>query len=107
MAPDVAAVELMTAELQAASKGPMEEEFGQLQALAAERGQKEPVMHWDVAFWSERLREQRFDYTDDQLRPYFPLPKVLDGLFGLVDSVGWVFLVDLDSLPRVYSSTNR
>ena len=43
----------------------------------------EAVMHWDTAFWAERLREQKFDYTGDPLRPYFPLPKVLDGLFGL------------------------
>jgi oligopeptidase A len=85
MAPDVGAVERMTAELQGASKEPMERDFGQLQALAKERGQEEPVMHWDMAFWSERLREQKFDYTDDQLRPYFPLPKVLDGLFGLAE----------------------
>jgi oligopeptidase A len=33
------------------------------------------------------LREQKFDYTDDQLRPYFPLPRVLDGLFGLSEKL--------------------
>ncbi|MGY8823762.1 MAG: M3 family metallopeptidase [Candidatus Latescibacterota bacterium] len=85
MAPDVAAVERMFEELKTASKGPMENDFSQLQDLAKERGQQEPLMHWDTSFWSERLREQLFDYTDDQLRPYFPLPKVLDGLFGLAE----------------------
>ena len=85
MAPDVAAVAQMTAELQGASKAAMEKDFKQLQALAKEGGQEEELMHWDMAFWSERLREQKFDYTDDQLRPYFPLPKVLDGLFGLAE----------------------
>ena len=83
MAPDVAAVERMFDELQTAAKIHMEKDFAQLQELAKERGQQEAVMHWDLSFWSERLREQLFDYTDDQLRPYFPLPKVLDGLFGL------------------------
>jgi oligopeptidase A len=85
MAPDVAAVERMFDELQTAAKSHMENDFAQLQELAKERGQQEPVMHWDLSFWSERLREQLFDYTDDQLRPYFPLPKVLDGLFGLAE----------------------
>ena len=42
------------------------------------------LRHWDVAFWAERLREQRYAYTDEELRPYFPLPRVLDGLFALV-----------------------
>ena len=85
MAPDVAAVERMLGELQAASQPHSEKDFGALQALAKANGQEEPVMHWDTSFWSERLREQKFDYTDDQLRPYFPLPKVLDGMFALAE----------------------
>jgi oligopeptidase A len=36
-----------------------------------------------VAFWAERLREERFDLSDEQLRPYFPLERVLEGLFAL------------------------
>ena len=36
---------------------------------------------WDVAFWAERLREERYAITDEQLRPYFALPNVLEGLF--------------------------
>ena len=85
MAPDVAAVERMIGELQAASQPHSEQDFGALQALAKANGQEEPVMHWDTSFWSERWREQKFDYTDDQLRPYFPLPKVLDGMFALAE----------------------
>ena len=83
MAPDALAVERMTEELQAVSQAHMHQDFEALQALAGENGQQEPLARWDVSFWSERLREQKFDYTDDQLRPYFPLSKVLDGLFGL------------------------
>lgn len=39
------------------------------------------LLHWDVTFWAERLREAKFNITDEQLRPYFSLPNVLDGLF--------------------------
>ena len=85
MAADVPAVERMFAELQTAAKTHMEQDMGALQALAKENGQTEPLMQWDMPFWSERLREAKFDYTDDQLRPYFPLPRVLDGLFGLAE----------------------
>ena len=38
---------------------------------------------WDGAFWAERLREERYSYTDEELRPYFALPAVLDGLFAV------------------------
>ena len=35
--------------------------------------------------WAERLREERFDYSDEELRPYFALPAVLGGLFQLIE----------------------
>jgi oligopeptidase A len=38
---------------------------------------------WDLAFYSERLQESRFRVSQEALRPYFPLPKVLSGLFTL------------------------
>ena len=38
------------------------------------------LQHWDVNYWAERLREARYQLTDEQLRPYFALPNVLDGL---------------------------
>ena len=39
------------------------------------------LRHWDITFWAERLREARYQLTDEQLRPFFALPNVLDGLF--------------------------
>jgi oligopeptidase A len=38
---------------------------------------------WDMAFYSERLQESRYKVSQEALRPYFPLPKVLAGLFAL------------------------
>jgi oligopeptidase A len=38
---------------------------------------------WDMVYYSERLQESRFKVSQEALRPYFPLPKVLDGLFAL------------------------
>ena len=38
---------------------------------------------WDLAYYSERLQESRYKVSQESLRPYFPLPKVLDGLFAL------------------------
>jgi oligopeptidase A len=39
---------------------------------------------WDIAYYGERLQESRFKVSQEALRPYFPLPKVLQGLFNLV-----------------------
>lgn len=42
---------------------------------------------WDVAYWSERQLESLFSYDSEALREYFQLPKVLDGLFTLTQSL--------------------
>ena len=39
---------------------------------------------WDIAFASERLKQERYAFSENELKQYFPLPKVLDGLFGVI-----------------------
>jgi oligopeptidase A len=87
MAPDVGAVEWLLEDLRSKSFGAAERDLADLAALARERGAEEAsaLRNWDVAFWAERLREERYDYSDEALRPYFPLPRVLDGLFALAE----------------------
>ncbi len=67
-----------------------------LRELAQAEGQAEPIQHWDIAFWAERLRERRFDFSDEELRPYFPHERVLDGLFALVQRLFGVTVVAAD-----------
>jgi len=85
MAPSVEAVETMLEELRSASYPAAERDLEELRAIARTAGAPEAddLRPWDVAFWAERLRESRFAYTEEELRPYFPLPRVLDGLFAL------------------------
>jgi oligopeptidase A len=40
---------------------------------------------WDVGYYSEKLRKARYDFDDEQLRPYFPVDRVLGGLFSVVE----------------------
>jgi oligopeptidase A len=42
---------------------------------------------WDVAYASEKLREQRYAFSEQELKQYFPEPKVIDGLFRVVQSL--------------------
>jgi oligopeptidase A len=54
------------------------QEFSDLEEFAGRK-----LNAWDLAFYSERLQETRFKVSQEALRPYFPLPKVLAGLFAL------------------------
>jgi len=51
----------------------------ELDAVRAFAGQ--PLEAWDIAFWSERLREHAYEVSDEELRPYFPADRVMAGLF--------------------------
>ena len=42
---------------------------------------------WDIAFASERLKQERYSFSENELKQYFPLPKVLEGLFELIQTL--------------------
>jgi oligopeptidase A len=54
-------------------------EFSDLEEFAGRK-----LDAWDMAFYGERLQERRFKVSQEALRPYFPLPKVLSGLYALI-----------------------
>ena len=83
MAEDVDEVEELLERLRTAAWPGGERDLTEIRAIAAEHGVEGEVMNWDVSFLAERLRESRFEITDEQLRPYFPFESVLDGLFAL------------------------
>ena len=85
MAGSVAAVEMLLAQLRVAAKPKARAELAELTAYARQKS-SDPALElalWDGGFWAERLREERYSYTDEELRPYFALPAVLDGLFAV------------------------
>jgi oligopeptidase A len=97
MAGQVAAVDKLLDELLAASYEPGRKEHAELEAFARKQGFLQPLMEWDVPFFAERLKEDKYQYSEDTLRPYFPLPKVLSGLFDLVRKI---FSIRIESADR-------
>jgi oligopeptidase A len=55
-------------------------ELSELQEFAGRR-----LEAWDIAFYSERLQEERYRVSQEELRPWFPLARVLDGLFAVIE----------------------
>src|SRR5262249_31555172 len=91
MAPNVEAVEALLEELRTPSWPAALRDLEDLRALsvAGVRGssRSEEVALWDIEFLSERLREQRFQLSEEALRAYFPLEHVLEGLFALAKRI--------------------
>lgn len=59
-------------------------EVAEVVALAKELEDEDfELMPWDWAYYSEKLKEKRFNLNEEELRPYFELGKVIEGVFGL------------------------
>jgi oligopeptidase A len=104
MAPNVEAVEALLEELRLVSYQATQQEFQDLKAFARSKGatEAENLQHWDIGFWSERQREEKFAFTDEELRPYFSLPQVLDGLFGLVQRIFGITIIPADGQAPIW-----
>jgi oligopeptidase A len=107
MAPTIDAVQSMYDTLREKSWDSAVQDLEEIQQLARASGQTEDIAHWDISFWSERLREQRFDYTDEQLRPYFGLERVLDGLFSLCSRLFGITVESADGDAPIWQEDVR
>jgi oligopeptidase A len=87
MADNVGAVEQLLEELRVAALPVAEQEIDELRTCARRHGATEAddFSPWDVSYWAEKLRQERFNLNQEALRPWFPLPQVLDGLFHLCE----------------------
>ncbi len=104
MAPNVAAVESLLESLRSASFTAAKQDLEDLRAFAIAQGATEAndLQHWDLAYWSERLREAKFDFNAEELRPYFPLEQVLSGLFHLAHKLFGINITPADGQAPIW-----
>lgn len=77
------------------SRGAAEKEYRELNEWAGIE-----LQAWDVAYYAEKLCLERFSISDEELRPYFPLPRVLDGLFDVLQQLYGVTVKEKDDVDR-------
>jgi len=103
MAESVQAVDDLTAMLRSKSLPAAERELATLTAFAKENGfEGEQLELWDLTFWSERQSEALFGFEEEELRPYFALPNVLNGLFGLCKRIFGVDITRADGEAPIW-----
>lgn len=107
-APSLVAVDAMIDELDTATEKPAADEDAELLAIAAEYG-IDKVEPWDRTFLSERLREKKYSYSEEELKKHFEFADVLKGLFRMAR---FLFDVDVEELapeakPQVWHEDVR
>jgi oligopeptidase A len=69
-------------------------EYQELQQFAAVTANIQQLQPWDTAYFSEKCREQRYALSQEELRPYFPAPHVINGLFELLHRLYGITFVE-------------
>ena len=62
-------------------------EYQELQQFAQQEVGISDLQAWDIGYVSEKLKQQRYSISDEDLKPYFPVDSVLGGLFKLVEKL--------------------
>jgi len=109
MADNVDAVERLLEELRVAALPVAERELDELRGCARHHGFQEAdeFAPWDFSYWSEQLRQQRFNLNQEALRPWFPLPQVLDGLFHLCERLFSIQIKSADGEAPIWHQDVR
>jgi len=83
MAKSASKVTKFLEELVAASMPAAQSEVKEMQEFAANNGLADPLQRWDWAFYSEKMKNEKFRIDDEMMKPYFELDKVKMGIFQL------------------------
>lgn len=80
-------------------EGQFQQECEALQQYKADKlgHVSEPLNPWDVGYWAELQRKELYDFDDELLRPYFPVDKVMAGMFDLVTTLFGIEIKQLET----------
>ena len=96
MAPDVETVDKFLVDLAEHARAPATQEIAELKAIASQDGVQE-LQPWDTGYYSEKLKVQQFNLSQESLKPYFPAPKILQGLFSIVNRLYGINIVEREA----------
>lgn len=88
-------------EMHAKIKAQFDRENAELDAFRCEQLgiDLEPMEPWDVGYWAEKYRQSKYEFDEEELRPYFPVNRVLDGMFEITQKL---FGVTIRKAEAVY-----
>ncbi len=98
MARSVEEVSTFLGELAAYSKPAAQHELDELQLFSG----RNELNAWDIAYYAEKLKQQKFNFSEEALRPYFPVPQVLQGLFKVISRLYGVNIVERTDIEKYH-----
>lgn len=73
-----------------------------LQAMARKEGKDFQIAPWDWRYYAEKVKQARYALDEDQLRPYFPLPRVWEGAFYVAGKLYGLKFIERQDIPKYH-----
>ena len=102
MATTSANVQIFLDDLVDRTRSHARKDFDELAKFIAQEAPGTELEVWDLPYWSERLRQSRYQVSQEEVRPYFPLPRVLEGMFEVVRQLFGVSVRPAAATPQVW-----
>ncbi|NNG12022.1 MAG: oligopeptidase A [Halobacteria archaeon] len=80
------------------SQATAQQELEEVQVYAREHDGMDTLQAWDIAYYSEKLRQDKYAISQEELKPYFPEPHVVQGLFSIVERL---YGLSIDSVSGI------
>lgn len=107
MAENTESVYQLLNQLLEAYKPTAAKEYNEIQNYARRtKGNDFQLMPWDWAFYSEKLKDEKFNLNDEMLRPYFELSQVKNGIFGLANKLYGITFKENKKIPVYHTDVD-
>ncbi|MEE9357179.1 oligopeptidase A [Candidatus Vondammii sp. HM_W22] len=103
MAPSTDRVMDFLSDLAERSHPQAERELQELRAYAEETHGAKDIAVWDIGYYSEKLRQHRYDITQEELKPYFPESRVVPGMFAVVKRLYGIEIAEIEGVDSWHS----
>ncbi len=80
----------------------VKEEVAEMQALANRNGDKITIEPWDYYYYAEKVRADKYALNDSEIRPYFAVDSVRNGIFGMAERLYGVTFTEMPDAPKYF-----
>ncbi|MCP3869713.1 MAG: oligopeptidase A [Gammaproteobacteria bacterium] len=75
-----------------------EQELSELKEYTGKRFGTIDLQAWDIGYYSEKMRQDRYDITQEELKPYFPESRVIPGMFSVVQKLFGLRIIEIEGV---------
>lgn len=102
MAKTVAAAEDLLMKIWKPAIAKVKEEVADMQAYADKHGDKITIEPWDYYYYAEKVKKEKYNFSEDDVRPYFHVDSVRKGIFTLANKLYGITFTEMPNAPKYH-----